>query len=69
MSLNTTNGEVDYITYKCKGSGCCYVGSVGNPSTGQDTFFCKCENNPNQNSSCSLLVTVVTTEHTLEPGK
>lgn len=68
VSLNTTN-KFDYITYKCSGAGCCRVGGTFNPSTGQDTFFCKCKNNPEGNSDCSLTITVVTTEHTSDPGK
>lgn len=69
VSLNTTIDEVDYITYKCNGAGCCRVGGTFNPSTGQGAFFCKCENNPEGNSDCSLAITVVTTEHTLDPSK
>jgi hypothetical protein len=43
-------------TYKCTGLGCCYVGGSYNWTTDEYTFFCKCEGNPEQNSSCTLQV-------------
>nr|WP_317633044.1 hypothetical protein [uncultured Flavobacterium sp.] len=67
---NVTKGERTTV-YSCKGKGCCYVGGTRdlNDPNGSHTFFCKCENNPEGNSDCSLSVTEVNTEHTLEPGK
>ena len=40
---------------KCAGLGCCYVGGELSPE-GQASFYCKCEGNPSQNSSCTLTV-------------
>lgn len=61
VKLNSSNNSsYREVIYKCSGQGCCYVGGTYNYETGEETFFCKCEGNPNQNSSCTLSVTVLT---------
>lgn len=64
----TGSGNDKVTVYKCKGLGCCYVGGETNLNTGQHTFYCKCETDPNQNSGCSLEVTEVAEDKTLNPG-
>lgn len=53
-----TASRVKDTILKCAGLGCCYVGGELSPD-GHATFYCKCEGNPSQNSSCTLTVVQV----------
>ena len=50
------SSEPGDIIVKCSGAACCYPGGTYDFNTGQMSFFCQCEGNFEQNSSCIMTV-------------